>query len=99
MRAKDADLARLRGQRDDLSAELTERRQRENLKLAQMQEIRTLANAKQERISALSSEVRRLKLAFAASRGDSQTVEALKAAGGEGESDLTLLAQLEERLK
>ena len=47
MTRKDADLARLRGQRDDVSAELTERKARETEKMRFADQIETLATARQ----------------------------------------------------
>jgi E3 ubiquitin-protein ligase BRE1 len=66
---KDLDLSRLRGQRDDFQAELFERRARDAEKWKFADELQVLANARQERIAALSSEVRRLKGKMAAGAG------------------------------
>lgn len=95
-------MVRLRGQRDELTAELAERRQRENVKFAQIAEIKSLVNAKEERIVTLKSELRRMGMSLAAKSGDQETFEKLKAAGGllsaEGE-EWNLVKVLQDRLK
>lgn len=66
---KDTDLSRLRGQRDELTAELTERRARESEKITYGEQMEVLANSRQERIVYLTSEVKRLKGRLGAESG------------------------------
>lgn len=47
LQSKDADLTRVRGQREDLKAEATELKAKEGEKLKQLAEIRKLANSRQ----------------------------------------------------
>jgi len=95
-------VVRLRSQRDDLNAELAERRQRENVKFAQIGEIKSLVNAKEERIVTLKSELRRMGMSLAAKHGDREAFERLKAAGGtlseEGE-EWNIVQVLQDRLR
>jgi E3 ubiquitin-protein ligase BRE1 len=79
---KDQDSARLRGQRDEIQAELTERTAREAEKMQSLEEFEMLANTRQERINFLSSEVRRLKGQLAARDGSEGYLAFLKADGG-----------------
>jgi len=94
---KDQDLARLRGQRDDMQAELSEKTAREAEKLQFIEEIEGLANSRQvcqadevkrneltgqERINHLSSEVRRLKGTLAAQAGSEGYLAFLRGDGG-----------------
>lgn len=79
---KDSDLARLRGQRDEMNSELTERRAREAEKLAHVEEMEKLANARQERIVYLSSEVRRLKGTLGAQANSEGYLAFLRGDGG-----------------
>ena len=79
---KDQDSARLRGQRDEIQAELTERTAREAEKMQSIEEFEMLANTRQERINFLSSEVRRLKGQLAARDGSEGYLAFLKADGG-----------------
>ena len=61
LRARDADNARLRGQRDEINAELLERRARDSARPSQVDEVRAILGPKDERIAALTSQVRRLE--------------------------------------
>lgn len=69
MSKKDTDLARLRGQRDEYGAELSERKARDAEKARYAEEMEALCNARQERINFLSSEVKRLRGTLAARDG------------------------------
>lgn len=97
LKSRDADVARLRAQRDDLNAELTDRRSRDGIKMAQIDEIKQLASSKDLRIETLRSEVRRLQMSLAAQRGDSAAVESLKS-DGIGEDEVELIVSLQSRL-
>ncbi|KAJ1024605.1 hypothetical protein NDA13_004534 [Ustilago tritici] len=77
VRAKEADVTRLRSQRDELNAELTERRSREQVKFTQIEEMKALLNSKEERLTLLSSQVRRLRITVAAFQGQSVGVATL----------------------
>ncbi|GAK63151.1 BRE1-domain-containing protein [Moesziomyces antarcticus] len=77
VKAKEADVTRLRSQRDELNAELTERRSREQVKFTQIEEMKALLNSKEERLTLLTSQVRRLRMSVSAFRGQSAGVTAL----------------------
>ena len=82
LKARDADVTRLRGQRDELNAELLERRAREGVRFAQLDELKALVAPKEERIESLKGQVRRLRMHLAAQRGDEATVAQLAAEDG-----------------
>lgn len=67
---RDADLTRLRDQRELLHAELNELRSRENIKYQSSRELKALAESRAERITQLESEVRRHKAKLAAHTGN-----------------------------
>jgi E3 ubiquitin-protein ligase BRE1 len=67
---RDADLTRLRDQRELLHAELNELRSRENIKYQSSRELKALAESRAERITQLESEVRRHKAKLAAHAGN-----------------------------
>lgn len=92
---KDTDLARLRGQRDEMNAELLERRTRESEKSRFAEEVEALCTARQERISFLTSEVRRLKGKLASHDGAEGFLAFLK---GDGGIDGDYVKSLEEQL-
>ncbi|CAH7670764.1 hypothetical protein PPACK8108_LOCUS5498 [Phakopsora pachyrhizi] len=75
--SRDVEIARIRGTREDTRSEIHELKARDAEKMKQVAQIRTLANSRQERIEALLSEVRRLKMSLAAEAGDRGTVEFL----------------------
>ncbi|PFH53827.1 hypothetical protein AMATHDRAFT_136911 [Amanita thiersii Skay4041] len=66
MSKRDADNARLRDQREQLAAEILERKQKESIKQSSFQEYKNLAESRSERIVVLESEVKRLKTRLAA---------------------------------
>lgn len=70
LRARDADIVRLRGQRDELNAELLERRARDTIKFAQVDELKALVAPKDERIEALRAQVHRLGVVLGVLRGE-----------------------------
>lgn len=108
VKAKEADVTRLRSQRDELNAELTERRSREQVKFTQIEEMKALLNSKEERLTLLTSQVRRLRMTVAAFQGQSVGVSALAAAEAEEDHFAQLsraaqqaqarVAELEQRL-
>lgn len=67
---RDAESSRLRELRDQYSAEINERKMKEQTKLASVLEFKTLAENRAERIVALESENKRLKTRLAANAGD-----------------------------
>ena len=93
---KDADLARLRGQRDEATAEIAERRAKEAEKLRHGEQMEALANARQDRITTLVSECRRLKGRLGADAGATGYLAFLK---GEGGVDGDYIKDLEEKLE
>ncbi|KAN0064671.1 E3 ubiquitin-protein ligase bre1 [Thecaphora frezii] len=105
IKSRDSDVTRLRRQRDDLQAELTERRQREQVKFHQIEETKALVNIKEERLALLTSQVKRLRLTVAASRGEQAAVDALLTEADEADqfvklADAAKVAEAEaERLR
>lgn len=81
LRARDADIARLRGQRDELNAELLERRSRENVRFAHVDEAKALIAPKEERLVAMQAQVKRLE----------SELEALKSEAPPGDGDVVSL--------
>lgn len=67
---RDVENARLRDQREQQAAELNERKHKDNVKLASLQELKALAESRSERISVLESELRRYKAQLAAHAGN-----------------------------
>ncbi|WVR07641.1 hypothetical protein IAU60_004683 [Kwoniella sp. DSM 27419] len=94
MGKKDSDLARLRGQRDEMTAELNERKAKEVEKLKYAEQFESLANARQERITYLSSEVRRLKGKLGAEHGAEGYLSFLKEDGVDGDYIKSLEAKI-----
>ncbi|KAI8817597.1 uncharacterized protein EV422DRAFT_541347 [Fimicolochytrium jonesii] len=70
MRRLESDLTRVRGNRDQLQHNLDLRCAKDNVEIAQLQEIRVLANARKDRITCLEADILRLKLHLAANLGD-----------------------------
>lgn len=106
IKAHEADVTRLRDQRDSLQAEVNEKRKREEVRFTQVDEMRALVGAKDARIATLKSEVRRLQMTLAAKNGDSKMLDRLKAAAHDGvvqgdpvEEDIEMIADLQARLK
>ncbi|WFD44870.1 RING-type E3 ubiquitin transferase [Malassezia psittaci] len=95
LRLRDTDIVRLRGQRDELNAELLERRARDTIKFAQVDELKAIIGPKDERIEQLKAQVHRLSMLVAALRGDHRTVQTLL----ESEPDMNTVHLLEEKLK
>lgn len=74
---QNSDLARLRGQRDEMQAELAERKMREENRLKVSEEVDGLAKSREERITTLVSEVMRLKGKLGAQSGSKAYLEFL----------------------
>ncbi|RXK36539.1 hypothetical protein M231_06198 [Tremella mesenterica] len=92
---KDSDLARLRGIRDDLTAELAEKKAKEQEKFTYGEQMEALATARQERVKSLLSECRRLKGTLAAREGAEGYLSFLRSGGVEGD----YLKELEGKYK
>ncbi|KAI9605721.1 hypothetical protein H4Q26_004086 [Puccinia striiformis f. sp. tritici PST-130] len=92
--SKDADVTRIRATREETRSELHELKTRDVEKMKQVAQIRTLANSRQDRINALSSEVRRLKMRLAADVGDRHTVDFLAT-----NEEVDVAKALQERIK
>jgi len=92
--SKDADVTRIRATREEARSELHELKSRDVEKMKQVAQIRTLANSRQDRINALSSEVRRLKMRLAADAGDRDTVDFLAT-----NEEVDVAKALQERVK
>lgn len=92
--AKEGDLARIRAERENYRAEAQELKVRDADKQRYVGEIKTLVTSKEERIAAYDSEVRRLKMHIAATKGQSETVELLAA-----RSEEDIVHDLQSRLK
>lgn len=92
--AKEGDLARIRAQREEYRAEAQELKVRDADKQRYVGEIKSLVSSKEERITAYDSEVRRLKMQIAASKGQGETVELLAA-----RSEEDIVNDLQTRLK
>ena len=87
IQAKDADVLRLRGQRDEMQTDLAERKQREAIKTTQLEEIKSLAALKERKAQKLRADVRRLQMVLAGSRGDKATFSSLLGTSAASVSD------------
>lgn len=96
MARKEEEAARLRGQRDDMQAQLSERKAKEAEKTQFIDQIEGLANSRQDRINHLTSEVRRLKGKLGAQAGSEGYLAFLK---GDGGIDGDYLRDLETKLE
>ncbi|RDB24923.1 E3 ubiquitin-protein ligase BRE1 [Hypsizygus marmoreus] len=72
MAKRDAENARLRDQREQQAAEITERKQKDHVKIASLQEFKALADSRGERIAVLESDLRRHKAQLAANAGNEE---------------------------
>ncbi|KAF8635226.1 hypothetical protein AX17_004001 [Amanita inopinata Kibby_2008] len=84
---RDIDNTRLRDQREQLTAEILERKQRESIKQSSLQEYRNLAESRSERILALESEVKRLKSRLAAEARDEDLMSFIFSENGDMSSN------------
>ena len=94
MKKLEADLTRIRGNRDHLQQQLELRNSKDEVEFQQIQAIRQLANDRKDRIEALESEVRRFKMEIAANGGRDLLAEFF-----EGKPDLDYVAHLEGKIK
>lgn len=104
VKTHEGDVARLRSQRDELMAELTDKKQKETVKYTQIDEMKTLVQAKEKRIDTLRAEIKRLQMSLAARLGDDVWMSKLKAGLSEEEkeqadADIDLISDLQSRLK
>ncbi|MCO5585213.1 hypothetical protein L7F22_039145 [Adiantum nelumboides] len=104
VKTHEGDVARLRSQRDELMAELTEKKQRETVKYTQVDEMKTLVQVKEKRINTLGAEIRRLQISLAARLGDDVWMAKLKASltdeeKEQADADTELFSDLQSRLK
>ncbi|KAL1728810.1 hypothetical protein EV714DRAFT_214338 [Schizophyllum commune] len=72
---RDAECIRLRERRDQLEAELNERRQKDGLKLSAFTQVKNLNKTLKERVETLQSEVRRCRSHVAARAGDADLMK------------------------
>ncbi|KAL1755624.1 hypothetical protein FB107DRAFT_274640 [Schizophyllum commune] len=72
---RDAECIRLRERRDQLEAELNERRQKDGLKLSAFTQVKNLNKTLKERVETLQSEVRRCRSHVAARAGDAELMK------------------------
>lgn len=79
---KEEEAARLRGQRDDMQAQLSERKAKEAEKIQFIDQVESLASSRAERIKHLTSEVKRLKATLGAQAGSEGYLSFLKGDGG-----------------
>lgn len=91
---READLARIRAQREEYRAEAQELKIRESDKLKNAAELKTLVTSREERIAVYDSQVRRLKMLIAAGKGQGETVDLLAARAEED-----VVHDLQDRLK
>lgn len=94
----EVDLARIRNHRDELTAELSIRKSADDEKRASSEQIKELAAAKDKRITALESEVERLKLQIGESKAtecslDDMDADALKSKLQTLQNQYSLLSQ------
>ncbi|KDN51379.1 BRE1-domain-containing protein [Tilletiaria anomala UBC 951] len=100
--AKDADTLRLRTQRDDLQADVAERKHKEAVKSTQVQEIKALASLKEQKVDKLRHDIRRLQLVLSGRRGDLTTFQCLFSAEQDGatlqDEDVDVEGKLKKQL-
>lgn len=87
----DADVGRLRSQREDLLADVAVRTQQEKVRMDQVSEMRTLADSRSERIKSLLSENSRLHMKLSGSLQDAAVLADI-------DSELTQIAHLQKQL-
>ncbi|THV02428.1 BRE1-domain-containing protein [Dendrothele bispora CBS 962.96] len=93
---READIARLREHRDQQSAELHERKHKDNVKTASCEEYKALANSRTERILVLQSQLQRCKLLLAANTGRDDILNLLLESP---DADTTYVENLHSRLE
>lgn len=98
VKTHEADVARLRGQRDEAQADVSERKQREAVRKTEIEHLKELVKTKDLRIATLKSEVRRVQLAFATKSEDEKLMLQLRSSGGDAD-DVEIMSDLQARLK
>ncbi|KAH8920247.1 BRE1-domain-containing protein [Atractiella rhizophila] len=93
LNAKESDLTRVRGQREEFRSELTELKAREAEKMKHQEQVKTLALSQKDRLAAYASEVKRLKMRILANNGETELVETY------ADEELDAMKDLEGRLK
>ncbi|KAF9653827.1 BRE1-domain-containing protein [Thelephora ganbajun] len=96
LKKRDVDNARLREQRDQLQAELTERKHLESVKLSSANEMKVLADSRSERIAVLQSELRRLRARLTAQAGDEDLMSFIL---NQSDVDINYIQDLKTRLE
>lgn len=72
---RESEVARIRSNRDELKAEISELKAKDSDKMHALSEVKTLAEARQSRLQAYASELRRLRIGQAGDRGDLEGVQ------------------------
>ncbi|TIB14200.1 hypothetical protein E3P92_02077 [Wallemia ichthyophaga] len=98
LQAKEADINRLRGQREELNSELNVRRTKDYGKLQYIEQTQQLSESRLERISCLKSETQRLKGRIAAGYGNQTAYHAIMG-DNVNEDDFNLTIKLDTQLK
>ncbi|CAL1706865.1 unnamed protein product [Somion occarium] len=93
---RDTEICRLRDQRDQQLSELNERKQKDNVKIASLNEFKSLAESRGDRIKVLESEVTRLKTRLAAESGDEDLMTFLFQHGAE---EMSYVEDLRQKLR
>ncbi|KAF7792349.1 hypothetical protein EIP86_003385 [Pleurotus ostreatoroseus] len=92
---RDNENLRLREQRDQLMAELNERKHREGVKLQSTGELKALLDSRSERIKALETELTRMKMRIAADGQDEELMKFFQ----HSHDDITYIKYLKGRLE
>ncbi|KIM91914.1 hypothetical protein PILCRDRAFT_809908 [Piloderma croceum F 1598] len=92
---KEADNLRLRDQREQLTAEVNERKHKDNVKMASLDELKGLAASRSERIAVLESELKRHKAQLAANVGNEDLLQFFL---GDNSNNLSYVADLKKRV-
>lgn len=72
---RESEVARIRSNRDELKAEISELKAKDSDKMHALSEVKTLAEARKSRLQAYASELRRLRIGQAGERGDLEGVQ------------------------
>ncbi|TIB77546.1 hypothetical protein E3Q23_01315 [Wallemia mellicola] len=98
LQVKEADINRLRGQREELNSELNVRRTKDSTKLQHIEQTQQLSESRLERIRCLNSEIQRLKGRIAAGYGNENVYRAIMG-DSVTEEDLNITIRLDTQLK
>lgn len=100
LRAKEADVARLRGQRDGFREEIEVRKAEQASQHVQDAEMKALAEARAERLTIMRSEVTRLRSKLAATAGEEDYLAFLLRSGEAAiEDDISYVRDMEQRVR